>query len=104
MVENMNWLIYFLAFIGGTLLSLVYFLGLWYTVQKIPQMSRYYYVMLFFSFLARVAITLTGFYFILMLGWVPALLAFLGFLITRQIVVYKIGSPAQLQTKDEYGN
>lgn len=104
MDESMNWLIYFLSIIGGSLLSLIYFFGLWYTVQKIPQMSKYYYPLLFLSFLARVGITLSGFYFILKLGWTSAVLAFLGFIVTRQIVVHKIGTPPHVQTRDEYGN
>lgn len=104
MDESINWVIYFLSIIGGSLLGFLYFFGLWVTVQKITAINKYYYLILFLSFLARVMITLIGFYFILMLGWIPALMALLAFIITRQIIVHKIGTPASFQTKEEYGN
>jgi F1F0 ATPase subunit 2 len=99
MDEGMNWLIYVVAIFGGALLSVIYFFGLWATVQKITAINKYYYLILLLSFFARITVTLIGFYFILMLGWVPALLALLVFIITRQIIVRKIGTPASLQTK-----
>jgi F1F0 ATPase subunit 2 len=89
---------------GGALLSGIYFFGLWVTVQKVTNLNKYYYLVLILSFLARVTITLIGFYFILMLGWVSALLALLAFIITRQIIVHKIGEPSQVQRKEQYGN
>lgn len=104
MDESINWLIYFLAIFGGVLLSIIYFFGLWITVQKVTNLNKYYYLVLLLSFLTRVTITLIGFYFILMLGWISALLALLAFIITRQIIVHKIGEPAQVQRKEQYGN
>lgn len=104
MEENINWWIYILAIFSGALLSVIYFFGLWVTVQKITNLNKHYYLVLLLSFLTRVTITLIGFYFILMLGWVPALLALLAFIITRQVVVRKIGTPSSLQTMKEYGN
>lgn len=104
MEENINWWIYILAIFGGALLSVIYFFGLWLTVQKITNLNKHYYLVLLLSFLGRVTITLIGFYFILMLGWVSALLALLAFIITRQIVVRKFGTPSSLQTMKEYGN
>lgn len=104
MDESMNWIAYLLGMFGGTLLSLIYFFGLWITVQKVTNINRYYYLILLLSFLARVMITLVGFYFIIELGWIPSLLALLAFIITRQIVVQKIGTPVQIKKEGQYGN
>jgi F1F0 ATPase subunit 2 len=100
----MHWVIYLISIIGGALLSVIYFFGLWVTVQKITNLNKHYYLVLLLSFLVRVTIALIGFYFILMLGWVPALLALFAFIITRQVVVHKIGAPSSFQTMKEYGN
>src|SRR6056297_2427134 len=99
MEESINWWIYILVIFGGALLSVIYFFGLWVTVQKITNLNKHYYLVLILSFLARVTITLIGFYFILMLGWIPVLLALLAFIITRQVIVHKIGTPSSFQTK-----
>ena len=78
---------FILAFIAGTAIGMVFFGGLWYTVKKLVQSKRP--ALLFLgSLILRIAITLTGFYFIAHDNWQRMLVCLLGFIASRFIVVH----------------
>jgi F1F0 ATPase subunit 2 len=75
---------------GGLAVGLVYFGALWATVRRIPD-ARSPGSLLLVSYVARLALAAAGFYGILRLGELPALLAaLLGFLTMRYIVMRRI--------------
>lgn len=84
----------FLALLAGAALGLVYFGGLWYTVQTMNRVKQQ--ALLFMgSFLMRTMIVLAGFYFVAD-GHIARLAASLvGFLITRQIIIKRAAAPPQ---------
>ena len=74
----------------GLVLGLVYFGALWATVRRMPH-ARYPGSFLLVSYVARLALAAAGFYGILRLGELPALLAaLLGFLSMRHVVMRRI--------------
>ena len=75
-----------LAFIAGTAIGAMFFGGLWFTVKKLVQSKR---PALWFlsSLILRIAITLTGFYFIAHGNWLRMLVCLLGFITARFIVI-----------------
>lgn len=87
--------LHLLALAAGIILSIIYFVGLWYTVKNIGKMRRPH-VVIAASFLARISIVLLGFYFVLLFNWSYLLLAFLAFIVTRQIIINKIGETSKL--------
>ncbi len=75
---------------AGTVLGILYFRGLWQTVVRLPDLRRPAWFVTW-SFVARVGIVMTGFFFI-MQGHLDRLAAALaGFLIARQILVHRLG-------------
>ena len=88
-----------LAFMAGLLLGALFFWGLWFTVKKtIPSTKPALLVL--GSFFARMAIVLIGFYFIGAGNWQRLLIALLGFIIARFIVIY-LTKAKQLTVKEE---
>ena len=87
------------AFIVGASLGLLYFGGLWLTVQQLPS-TIHPYRLLLFSFIFRLGITL----FILSLilssnsvyGVIPLIACCLGFLALRTIMILSIQSRSLL--------
>jgi F1F0 ATPase subunit 2 len=93
-----------LAGVAGTLLGAVFFGGLWWTVREciVTQRSTLW---LLGSWLLRMGIVLTGFYFIGHEHWQRLLLALLGFVIARLIVRRLIQLPmAQSAQAQEAGH
>ncbi|UJS17292.1 MAG: ATP synthase subunit I [Candidatus Jettenia sp.] len=81
-----------LSLANGIGLSILYFGGLWLTVQVLPVSSRPAFFMAG-SFLMRIAATLCGLYFIIAHGEWKSLLAFmLGFLFTRIVLIQRLQS------------
>jgi len=80
-----------LAVVTGILLGVIFFGGLWWTVQNSLGSKR---PQLWFlgSFLLRTAITLLGFYFIGNGQWKRIMVCLLGFIIARIIVKRVTGS------------
>ena len=74
------------ALVVGLLLGLVFFGGLWWTVQRSASAKN---PALWFigSLLLRTAITLAGFYAFANGSWLRLLICMLGFLIARIVVV-----------------
>lgn len=76
----------------GIGLSILYFGGLWLTVQVLPASSRPAFLMVG-SFLVRIAATLVGLYCILGDGRWESLVAFmLGFVCMRGILIQRLQS------------
>jgi F1F0 ATPase subunit 2 len=91
-----------LAFIGGLVLGVLFFGGLWLTVKK-SVMSKIPALWVFGSFFLRVGITLIGFYYISLGHWQRLLICVLGFVAARYIVIRftKSIDEKQLQLKKE---
>ena len=91
-----------LSFTGGILLGIIFFGGLWFTVKKIVA-AKTPAVLVFISFIIRVAITVIGFYFIGSGNWQKLIACMLGFIIARFIVIHytKAIDERKLQLKKE---
>ena len=76
-----------LVFIAGLLLGALFFWGLWFTVKKTITSTKPALLVLG-SFDSRMAIVLIGFYFIAAGNWQRLLIALLGFITARVIVIY----------------
>jgi F1F0 ATPase subunit 2 len=75
---------------AGAILGIVYFRGLWQTLLRLPDFKRPAWSMSW-SFVARVGIVMTGFYFI-MGGHLERLaIAMAGFILVRQFMVRRLG-------------
>lgn len=83
MNETMNIVI---AFVTGVLLGIIFFGGLWWTVQKIVS-TKWSAFWMFCSLMLRMSIVLTGFYFIAHDHWERLLVSLFGFIITRYFVM-----------------
>ena len=84
----MNEIVYMiLAFIVGLLLGTIFFGGLWFTVRKLVT-SKIPALLFLGSFILRVGITLTGFYYISTGSWQRLLICVAGFIIARYSVIY----------------
>jgi F1F0 ATPase subunit 2 len=90
-----------LAFFAGALLAMLFFGGLWWTVQKGVTSER---PALWFlgSLLLRTSIILAGFYFVSQGHWSRLAICLVGFLIARLIVVRRLThAPAEEHTRFE---
>ena len=76
-----------LAFIGGMLLGVIFFGGLWFTVKKIIK-SKTPALLMLSSFIFRIIIVLLGFYFIGLGDWKKLITCLVGFIIARFVVIY----------------
>jgi F1F0 ATPase subunit 2 len=75
---------------AGIILGIFYFQGLWQTVLRLPEFKRPAWSMSW-SFVARIGIVMSGFYFI-MGGHLDRLaIAMAGFILARQILVRRLG-------------
>jgi F1F0 ATPase subunit 2 len=70
---------------GGVVLGMLFFGGLWWTVAKGVNASQpaLWFIL---SLLLRLAITLSGFYFVAGSDWRRLLICLAGFVIARQVV------------------
>ena len=75
-----------LAWITGGLLGVNFFGGLWLTVRHCVS-SQHPALWIFASLLLRMAITLTGFYWVANGDWQRLMLCLLGFIMMRFIVM-----------------
>ena len=80
------------AFITGILLGGIFFGGLWWTIQK--GLSATNPALWFISSLIlRVAITVSGFYFIAAGNWQKLVVCLVGFIITRFLISHFLRLP-----------
>lgn len=87
-----------LSILAGISLGIIYFGGLWYTVNMIAQLRRPW-IFITVSFLARNAIVLVGFYFLLIHHWSNLAGAFIAFILIRQVMI----SSTSPGSKKSYG-
>jgi F1F0 ATPase subunit 2 len=79
-----------LIFATGAALGAIYFTGLWYTVQRLPDAGRPLSILLW-SFILRTALAITGFGLVMNGRWDQLIAALGGFILTREILVRRIG-------------
>lgn len=87
-----------LSLLAGTLLGVVFFGGLWWTVLQ-GMSARQPALWFIASLLLRVGITLTGFYFVSGGDWQRLLACLLGFIIAR-LIATRLTSMPRLKEAD----
>ena len=88
MSELLGW---FLGVLGGAALGLFYYAGLWFTLRRLPEQAHPA-LWVFGSFTLRLAVSMTGFYFILGPDHnLPRLgVALLAFIATRVLLTRRL--------------
>lgn len=84
---------YLLIFVMGMALGTLYFAGLWHTVRRLPDAGRPLRI-LFWSFLLRAAVAMTGFFLVMNGRWDQLIAALGGFILAREILVRRLGRNA----------
>lgn len=84
-----------LSWLAGAALGAFFFGGLWWTVRK-SLVSRQPAVWVFCSFLLRMGVTMTGFYFVSGSDWQRLLGCVIGFFVSRHIVLRLTRSPEEI--------
>lgn len=77
-----------LAALAGGMLGLLYFAGLWWTIQ-LGVSSKHPGLLFVTSFLLRTGIVLCGFYFIAGSDWKKMVACLLGFILARFIILQR---------------
>lgn len=80
-------LLMLLAFVAGISLGIIFFGGLWFTVKKIIT-AKIPALWVIGSFVLRIGIVLTGFYFISSGSWQRLVSCLIGFIAARFFVIY----------------
>ncbi|CAN5127477.1 ATP synthase subunit I [soil metagenome] len=80
-------LLIILAFVAGIALGIIFFGGLWLTVKK-SVMAKVPWLWVLGSFIIRVGITMTGFYFISSGSWQRLVSCLIGFIAARFVVIH----------------
>lgn len=82
-----SWGMLFLCLAAGILLGMFYFLGLWWTVIRLPKFRRPLALSIS-SLLVRTGLVLVGFYFIAREGhWERIIASLVGFILARFFLV-----------------
>ncbi|MEP6751011.1 MAG: ATP synthase subunit I [Bacteroidota bacterium] len=76
-----------LAFVAGIALGIIFFGGLWFTVKKIVT-AKIPALWMLGSFIFRVGIVLSGFYFISSGSWQRLVISLIGFTAARFFVIH----------------
>jgi len=87
-----------MALLAGMLLGVIFFGGLWWTVQK-GLSSRRPELWFLGSLLLRTSTAVAGFYFVSGGHWERLLVCLLGFVIVRRIVMQLTRQPAEEQNQ-----
>lgn len=88
-----DWLVIVPGLLGGLLIGVVFFGGLFWTIQRLPT-AQNPALLFFVSFVVRTAIALGGFYVVAAGNWQRVLVAAVGFFVARVILVRAL-NPAQ---------
>lgn len=93
------------AFVAGMALGTLFFGGLWFTVKKVVT-AKVPALWVLGSFIFRVGIVLTGFYFIGAGSWQRLVSCLIGFVVARFIVIHftKSIDEKQIQLRKEAGH
>ncbi|HKL19450.1 MAG TPA: ATP synthase subunit I [Halalkalibaculum sp.] len=86
----MDWIIILFALISGAISGLIYFGGLWLTLNKIAE-YKLSYTLLLLSFAVRLALVLLIFYALVIYHWAYLAIALISFLAMRQYLLVKLG-------------
>jgi F1F0 ATPase subunit 2 len=91
-----------LVFMTGLALGILFFGGLWLTVNK-ALLSKKPALWFLGSRVLRVGLTLLGFYYVAMGNWINMLICLLGFVIARFIVLSftKINDAKKVEIKEK---
>ena len=90
-----------LMFAVGLTLGAFYFISLWQTVQRLGQ-TQSRARLLVTSYLLRLAVVLTAFYFLLRDGhWERLVAAMIGFMVMRKILTYYFGPQKMIEAAHE---
>ena len=81
-----------LALVGGISLGIIFFGGLWWTVQR-GVSSKQPALWFFVSLMLRTVIVLAGFYFVMQGDWRRLVASLFGFILARLCIV-RLTSPA----------
>jgi F1F0 ATPase subunit 2 len=88
----------FFMLISGSVLGLLFFVGLWYTVKQ-AMLSNRAHRWFILSFALRMTLLLAVFFFISKSAqWQDLACALIGFVITRSIFIRMLPTPTPLQT------
>jgi F1F0 ATPase subunit 2 len=90
------------AFLGGVLLGVFFFGGLWWTICKGMNASNPA-IWFLFSFLARTVVTVAGIYLVAKDHWPKFIGCFLGFMVARSIVKRILRIPVQPRAQPYVG-
>jgi F1F0 ATPase subunit 2 len=98
---NMNTLLIILMFAAGLALGAFYFISLWQTVQKLGQTENRMRLLII-SYVLRLAVVLTAFYFMMQGGhWERLAAAMIGFLAMRKILTNRFGPQKAMEAVHE---
>jgi F1F0 ATPase subunit 2 len=82
-----------IAFLCGTLLGVLYFGGLWWTVQRLPT-SHHFWRLYFGSVILRTLLVLSCLYLLLQsCGWQSLAVSMLGFVTARMVLLMYLSPP-----------
>lgn len=89
---------YVLAFAGGIILGLLFFGGLYLTIQKLESVKNPALIMML-SFVVRMGILLFAFYFIAKSGYKEVLFALAGVILTRIVMTFRMRGEKEERVK-----
>jgi F1/F0 ATPase, Methanosarcina type, subunit 2 len=92
----------FLCGIAGMALGLLYFGGLWMTIQRLPH-TRSPIPFMLGSMIIRTAITVGGFYYVMNQHWERAVACLIGFVLMRVIFSSRL-HPKRLPSPEDLGS
>jgi len=79
-----------ISFIVGAAIGVIYFAGLWETVRKLPDAEKPVRRVAL-SYALRMALALSGFYFVMQGEWERLAAAMVGFLLMRELLLRRLG-------------
>jgi F1F0 ATPase subunit 2 len=85
--------IYVLCGVAGAVLGTLFFAGLWWTVRALPG-SRHPALLMFGSYMGRMAVLLAGFYLLGAGDWRRLVAALAGFILVRILILPIVKSRA----------
>jgi len=90
-----------LMFTAGLALGAFYFISLWQTVRRLSRTESRARLLLT-SYVLRLAVVLTAFYFMMQGGhWERLVVAMIGFVIMRKILTYHFGQQKAMEAVPE---
>lgn len=78
------------SFIVGTAIGGVYFVGLWETIRRLPDVEKPVR-RIALSYALRMTLALSGFYFVMQGEWERLAAAMVGFLLMRELLLRRLG-------------